>query len=71
VGVLRAGINLKRIAEIIDSIKSDSGFEQIEIYLVNNRGAVLFSSVTSENISSKEKPTLKDSGIDISSWLPF
>jgi len=68
VGVLRAGINLKRIADIIDSIKSDSGFKQIDIYLVNNRGTVLLSSVTSAKNPPMDKTTLQDFGIDISSW---
>ena len=71
VGILRVGINLKRIEEIVNSVKSDSSLEKIEVYLVNKKGTILFSGLGSESQFTQDENTQKDFGIDISSWLPM
>lgn len=71
IGVLRVGINLRRIEAIINSAKSDAPFKTMEVYLVSKNGSILFSGLDRQDTSVVESTTKKNFGIDISSWLPM
>ena len=70
-GVLRAGINLNTVEKIFNSAKSNSAFKNVEVYLVNTSGSIIFTSLTSQSEFTTEGAAQKPVGIKTSSWLPL
>lgn len=69
-GLIKAGINIESVRNVLDEFQADSNLKSLNYYLVDERGSVIMSGLGYGPRRLDRKERAKPFGADLSRWAP-